>query len=533
MSAVGLVPVIPDELLAEVANNAGVCSRPVVRQVTDETTGSAELIAIPCGSTRERVCPPCAAKARRLRMQQCRDGWHRIDDPAAVDDEDQDDEEDDQEAEPPAGDDDEGPSVRRRSTKRRPEFPPLPPKIEPENRSVGCELRSPNGKTYRPSMFLTLTLPSYGRVRRDGTPVDPDSYDYRRAALDAIHFPKLVDRFWQNLRRCAGFKVQYFAAIEPQRRLALHLHAAVRGVVPRKLLRQIVAATYEQVWWPPYDDPIYVDRLPVWDDELERYVDPDDGVILPTWDDAIDATYEPGARPAHLLWFGDQVDSQWFIPDSSRTDKRIGYLCKYLTKSVADTYDPDTAKARQLAHMDRLHAEVRWLPCSPECANWLRFGIQPKDAEPDLIPGHCIGTAHDRHNLGFGGRRVQVSRDWSGKTLSEHKADRAAVVHAALAEIGIDAPDIDRYAADQTTDDGKPRYRWGPPPTDVDAEHRAAVVRQTVTEALVWREQYAEAKARATARALNHPPDDRRSATHPPDAAAAAPPRKENAWTNC
>ena len=88
-------------------------------------------------------------------------------------------------------------------------------------------------------MFLTLTLPSYGTVH-DGVPVDPDRYDYRRAALDALHFPKLVDRFWQNLRRCAGYKVQYFAAVEPQHRLAPHLHAAVRGAIPRATIRQVV-----------------------------------------------------------------------------------------------------------------------------------------------------------------------------------------------------------------------------------------------------------------------------------------------------
>ena len=33
-----------------------------------------------------------------------------------------------------------------------------------------------DGKTYRP--FLTLTLGSYGKVREDGTPADPASYDY-------------------------------------------------------------------------------------------------------------------------------------------------------------------------------------------------------------------------------------------------------------------------------------------------------------------------------------------------------------------
>jgi hypothetical protein len=42
---------------------------------------------------------------------------------------------------------------------------------------------------YRPSTFLTLTLDSYGRVDSDGAAADPDRYDYRRAARDAIHFP--------------------------------------------------------------------------------------------------------------------------------------------------------------------------------------------------------------------------------------------------------------------------------------------------------------------------------------------------------
>ena len=82
---------------------------------------------------------------------------------------------------------------------------------------------------YRPSTFLTLTLDSYGRVDADGAAVDPDRYDYRRAARDAIHFAKLVDRFWQNTRRCLGWEVQYFGSVEPQRRGAPHFHAAVRG----------------------------------------------------------------------------------------------------------------------------------------------------------------------------------------------------------------------------------------------------------------------------------------------------------------
>ena len=64
-------------------------------------------------------------------------------------------------------------------------------------------------------MFLTLTCDSYGAIR-NGAPVDPDTYDYRRAARDAIHFSALVDRLMQNLRRVLGWEVQYFATVEPQ-----------------------------------------------------------------------------------------------------------------------------------------------------------------------------------------------------------------------------------------------------------------------------------------------------------------------------
>ena len=55
--------------------------------------------------------------------------------------------------------------------------------------------RSPSGLwggsspgKFRPSMFVTLTCDTYGRVRDDGTPGRPDQYDYRRAARDAVHF---------------------------------------------------------------------------------------------------------------------------------------------------------------------------------------------------------------------------------------------------------------------------------------------------------------------------------------------------------
>ena len=91
--------------------------------------------------------------------------------------------------------------------------------------------------------------------RPTAAPVDPATYDYDRAARDALHFAALVDRFIQNLRRCVGCDVQYFAAVEPQRRLAPHVHIAIRGTISRAELRQVVAATYHQVWWPATTEP--------------------------------------------------------------------------------------------------------------------------------------------------------------------------------------------------------------------------------------------------------------------------------------
>jgi len=310
--------------------------------------------------------------------------------------------------------------------------------------------------------------------------------------------------------------VQYFGCVEPQRRLALHMHAAVRGAIPRGLLRDVVAATYEQVWWPRHDEPVYTGaRLPVWDERERAYVDPATLAPLWSWDQAMDATYEPEAEAAHVLWFGEQVDMQGLLPDTKPTDKRVGYICKYLTKSIAEAYDPDAMSRRQRQHLNRLHREVRWLPCCPECPNWLRFGIQPKQLEPGMQPGRCGRPAHQLENLGHGGRRVLVSRDWSGKTLAEHKADRAEVVRAALAEAGIDPPETDRWSADQTGDDGSPRFVWEPVGIDhtTDRQTYRLILRRLITERLQWRAEYDTAKQAQTANDL---PDATRSATDQP-----------------
>jgi hypothetical protein len=169
---------------------------------------------------------------------------------------------------------------------------------------------------------------------------------------------------------------------------------------------------------------------------------------------------------------------------------------------------PDRHADQRREHHDRITREVRWLPCAPECANWLRYGIQPKSAGPGLVPGSCPSKAHDRDHLGLGGRRVLVSRKWTGKTLDMHKADRAAVVREVLQEAGIEVQDKDAYAADVLADDGQPRFQWATLPVG-DSGYQDSVF-AAVIQRRAWREQYEHAK-RATGRAS--PPVETRSAT--------------------
>jgi hypothetical protein len=156
-------------------------------------------------------------------------------------------------------------------------------------RTVGKTYTAPDGKTFRPSLFVTLTCPA-----------DPQAYDYTQAARDALHFAALFDRFIQNLRRYTGYDLQYFAAIEPQRRLAPHIYIALRGTISRTELRQIIAATYHQVWWPFTQTAAYDgDRLP-------RLV----GTGLEGRDAGSDTRRQAGQGPRRLLGPPDPAGGQ-------------------------------------------------------------------------------------------------------------------------------------------------------------------------------------------------------------------------------
>ena len=143
--------------------------------------------------------------------------------------------------------------------------------------------------------------------------------------------------------------------------------------------------------------------------------------MLPTWDEALDAITEQD-EPLHVSRFGDRFDAQGVLTGSRDTNRCIGYLTKYLTKNVAECHQAVTSAQPDHAH--RLADALRYEPCSPGCANWLRYGVQPGNARRGMRPGGCRGKAHRREYLGYAGRRVLVSRKWSGKTLADHRADR-------------------------------------------------------------------------------------------------------------
>jgi len=357
------------DVLTAVADHHGVCVRPFTMEVGDPDTGELRYVPLPCGSTVESVCGPCARKARALRMAQCREGWHLTEEPTLNADEptpeqraqlteradliahyrdavqagQAGDAEELREAIREADDKLRQLGVRghlpppdappkrppKRSTKRRKDAPTLPTH-KVNKTTVGREFAG----RYRPSMFVTLTCDTYGRVHDDGTPVDPERYDYRRAARDAVHFASLVDRWWQNLRRVVGWDVQYFATVEPQKRAAPHLHTALRGSIPHEVIRQVTAATYHQVWWPHHDQLIYTDgRLPVWDANRKFFIDPDTRQPLTPWDQALDQVDEP----AHVVTFGLQVHSKGILGGTEQAGRHIGYLTKYTVSLLLHT----------------------------------------------------------------------------------------------------------------------------------------------------------------------------------------------------
>jgi hypothetical protein len=103
-----------------------------------------------------------------------------------------------------------------------------------------------------------------------------------------------------------------------------------------------------------------------------------------------------------------------------------------------------------------------------------------------MTPGACQAKAHTRACLGYGGRRVLVSRKWSGKTLTDHRHERRAFV---LALLGVDPTTDQATAGDKTSD----RYVWEPTHPG-EAGPLATRLLHAINERRTWRAAYEAAR---------------------------------------
>ncbi len=148
------------------------------------------------------------------------------------------------------------------------------------------------------------------------------------------------------------------------------------------------------MWWPNHDEIKYSgDRMPVWDMRAKGFVDPDTNLPLTSWADAV-ADLD---APAHVAEFGPQVHSKGILGGTEEAGRHIGYLTKYLVKSIAEVVHADDS-ARVSEHAGRLAAELAVTPCSDRCAVWLIYGVQPKGTNFRMTPGRCRSKAHRQGN---------------------------------------------------------------------------------------------------------------------------------------
>jgi hypothetical protein len=184
------------------------------------------------------------------------------------------------------------------------------------------------------------------------------------------------------------------------------------------------------------------------------------------------------------------VHVKGILGGTEEAGRHIGYLTKYLTKSIGHTIGlTEHATPAQRKHARRLHAQLQITPCSPRCTVWLLYGIQPMGARYAMTPGHCKGKAHKPEHLGIAGRRVLVSRKWSNKTLDDHRVERAAFVRQLLEAAGIQPS--------HGPQDGP--YQWErPAPADPDVPPRPVLLLRAVAERQRWKAEYTAAQLAAS-----------------------------------
>ena len=295
---------------------------------------------------------------------------------------------------------------RIRSTRRRQDVPDLPrQKVDP--RTVGRTYTGPDGTVHQPSMWLTLTLDSYGPVH--SIPARP-----------AVHLPPPAQ---PTTTRCSAPRSTrprtttgappgtpctspgcstVLAEPAPRGRLERPVRRLRRAATPARPARPLRhprhhpprhAATRSPPppttrcgGRPPTDRATPLDRPPVWDADASAWIDPDTRTPLPTWARGPRRDRRrPGRRAGARRPVRAAGQGQGRRARHARTSTAPSATSPSTSPKTPPTATPITSDP-QREHLDRLWHELRVTPCSDRCANWLLYGIQPKKAHDQAPP---------------------------------------------------------------------------------------------------------------------------------------------------
>ncbi len=292
---------------------------------------------------------------------------------------------------------------------------------------MGRTYTAPDGTEHRPSMWLTLTLDSYGpvhavRTSKNGKAMPCLCRRIPHRRRPAARHPGRPGRLRLPPRRVGRRALRpaarpVLAEPAPRRRLERPVRRLRRAAAPPGAARALrdpghhPAGDAANGSRPPPTTrcggrrptrrSTTPDRPPVWDDEDGRLGRPGHRASRcppgPTRSTPSTTTRTPNPR----TWCGSGRRSRprASTPARSDVDRTIGYITKYVTKDAADCHQVTTDPQR--AHLDRLWHELRVTPCSDRCANWLLYGIAPEEgarqAASRRLQGPGPPAGHPRH----------------------------------------------------------------------------------------------------------------------------------------
>jgi hypothetical protein len=136
-----------------------------------------------------------------------------------------------------------------------------------------------------------------------------------------------------------------------------------------------------------------------------------------------------------------------------------------------------------------------------------------------MRPGCCRAKAHKPTHLGYGGRRVLVSRKWTAKDLADHRHDRRAHVLAVLGRdtdgAAVSSARQPESSATQPPGDAGPVLWELAKQTDPDVPPLSRRLLRSIAHATRWRAPSTAAPAMGS---------PRRSTPSPPISPAPTPP---------